>query len=392
MNNYDNFWDDLKSGRFASMVKESAKGRSVSNSSEVYNILKPLFAENDDIEKAYFIFMDSKNSIIAIENLFSGTISASAIYPREIAKRAIALKANAFVMAHNHPSGETKPSPEDEHITKKISIAAKSIDVHFHDHIIIGAGYHSMADSGSLKKYKDDINRVLNGTTCHEVKVNYSEAINLAIMDNELSATDWELCRLAQELYWWVHLFQAAFFKDQPVHLPALTFERSRVNTLGHYRIGRNDFAVKEQINLNRLYLTRPLHHVLSTLLHEMVHSWEFTYVPKDKRTKSWYHSKAFRDKMAEFGILTNTNGSHAGMDYNGQFVFILKKHGVSFVEFDLSGLPKGNSVIPIDPAPKKKGSSKLKKWTCGCQIVRVGKREFCATCDICGNKFTLDD
>jgi hypothetical protein len=99
-----------------------------------------------------------------------------------------------------------------------------------------------------------------------------SEAINLAIMDNELSAIDWEMWGLAQELYWWVHLFQAAFFKDTPVHLPALTFEKTRVNTLGHYRIGRNDFAVKEQINLNRLYLTRPLHSVLRDI--------EFSIIP----------------------------------------------------------------------------------------------------------------
>jgi len=219
-----------------------------------------------------------------------------------------------------------------------------------------------------------------------------SEAINLAIMENELSAIDWELWGLAQELYWWVHLFQAAFFKDQPVPIPALTFEKTRVNTLGHYRIGRNDFAVREQINLNRLYLTRPLHSTLTTLLHEMCHSFEFTYVPEDKRTKSWYHSKAFRDKMAEFGILTNPNGSHAGLDYNGTFVFILKQHGVSFAEFDLSGLAKGATIIPFDPPVKKKGSSKLKKWTCGCQIVRIGKKDFRARCLICGNDFKLDE
>ena len=217
-----------------------------------------------------------------------------------------------------------------------------------------------------------------------------SEDINMAIMNNELSASDWEMWGLAEELYWWVHLFQAVFFKGEPVPLPALTFEKSRVNTLGHYAIGRNAFAVREQINLNRLYLTRPLHGVLSTLLHEMVHSYEYTYVPEDKRTKSWYHSKAFREKMLEFGILTNNNGSHAGIDYNGTFVFILKQHGVSFAEFNLSGLSKGNSMISIDPPPKTKGKSKLKKWTCGCQIVRIGKREFCATCNICNNKFVL--
>lgn len=219
-----------------------------------------------------------------------------------------------------------------------------------------------------------------------------SEKINLEIMENELSATDWELNSLAWELYWFVDLFQAVFFKDQPVPIPALTFQKTRVNTLGHYRLGRNSFAVKEQINLNRIYLTRPLWSVLSTLFHEMVHSWEFTYIPKEKRTKSWYHSKAFRVKMAEFGILCNNNGSHAGLDYKGKFVLTLIQHGVTFDDLPAFNKVTGDSIVPIDPGGKKKGTSKLKKWTCGCQLVRIGKREFCATCDICGNKFKLDE
>ena len=145
------FWEELKSGRFASMVKESSRGQSVSSSQEVYNILKPIFAEEDDIEKVYFIFLDAQNKVLAIENLFSGSITASSIYPREIVKRLIHLKASAFIMAHNHPSGDIKPSIEDKSITTKVAIAAASIDVQFHDHIIIGDGYHSMADTGWLK-------------------------------------------------------------------------------------------------------------------------------------------------------------------------------------------------------------------------------------------------
>ena len=56
-----------------------------------------------------------------------------------------------MILMHNHPSGDTNPSLEDRSITIKIGIAAASIDVSFHDHIIIGNGYHSMADSGWLK-------------------------------------------------------------------------------------------------------------------------------------------------------------------------------------------------------------------------------------------------
>jgi hypothetical protein len=221
-----------------------------------------------------------------------------------------------------------------------------------------------------------------------------SEKINIEIMENELSAMDWSLNPLVWDLYWFVDLFQAAYFRDTPVPIPALTFEKARVNTLGHYRIGRNDWAVREQINLNRIHLTRPIWSILATLFHEMVHSWEYTYVPESKRTKSWYHGKAFRVKMEELGIFCADNGAHIGLDPKGKFVLLLQQHGISFDEIpDFSSAVSGGSkLVPIDPKPKVKGKSKLKKWTCGCQIVRVGKREFSATCDICNNKFKLDE
>jgi DNA repair protein RadC len=152
MSEKSQFWEDLKSGRFVSMVKESAKGQSLANSQEAYNVLKPMLTEEDDVEKVYIILLDAQNKILAIEKIFSGSITASAIYPREIIKRIIQLKASAFLIGHNHPSGDINPSAEDQSITIKVGIAAASIDVIFHDHIIIGDGYHSMADTGWLKK------------------------------------------------------------------------------------------------------------------------------------------------------------------------------------------------------------------------------------------------
>ncbi len=165
MNDKSQFWEDLKSGRFVSMVKESAKGQQLSNSQEVYNVLKPMLAEEDDVEKVYIIFLDAQNKILAIEKLFSGSITASSIYPREIVKRIINLKASSFVMAHNHPSADTTPSAEDKSITIKVGIAAASIDVSFHDHIIIGDGYHSMADTGWLKQVSSRFSNLLKSET-----------------------------------------------------------------------------------------------------------------------------------------------------------------------------------------------------------------------------------
>ena len=154
MNNSTTFWKDLKSGHFVSMVKETSQGQILSNSQEVYNVMKPLFAENDDVETVYCIFLNTKNRILAIEKMFSGSISVSAIYPRELIKRVLALKSSAIVMTQNHPSGFVEPSPEDKAITIRMAIAVASIDVILHDHIIIGDGFYSMADKGMLKSVR----------------------------------------------------------------------------------------------------------------------------------------------------------------------------------------------------------------------------------------------
>ncbi len=126
--------------------------------------------------------------------------------------------------------------------------------------------------------------------------MNRNSKINFNIMENELSATDWELNGLALELNWWVDFFNIALFKEEPVPMPALTFEKSRVNNLGYYRIGFRDFSIRNQININRLYIHRPLNEVLQTLIHEMVHSYEYIYLPDSKRCKNWFHKKGFRD------------------------------------------------------------------------------------------------
>ena len=150
MNRRTKFWQDLSSGKFSNMVNEASKGRQIKEASEVFNVLKPLFAEQDDVEQFYGVFLTTSNEIIAIEKLFSGSIASAAVFPREIVKRIIELKANALILAHNHPSGSTTPSIEDKEITVKICTALQTIDVALLDHLVVGYGYHSMSDSGWL--------------------------------------------------------------------------------------------------------------------------------------------------------------------------------------------------------------------------------------------------
>ena len=164
MNKKLKFWEDLKSGQFVSLVKESSKGQSLNTSLEVYNIMKPVFAEVDDIEVLYCIYLDAKNRIVAIEKMASGSISRSVVYPREIIKRIISLKSTAVIVTHNHPTGDPGPSDADKSITIQLWVALKSIEVNLYDHIIIGDGYYSLGDEGFIESLKERFDDFLMNT------------------------------------------------------------------------------------------------------------------------------------------------------------------------------------------------------------------------------------
>ena len=97
------------------------------------------------------IYLNGRNQIIKMEEVFEGTLSKSAVYPREVVKRALDNEAAALVFVHNHPSGNPNPSKEDLTITNKLKEASQSIDVVVHDHLIIaGNEVYSFADHGLI--------------------------------------------------------------------------------------------------------------------------------------------------------------------------------------------------------------------------------------------------
>ena len=97
------------------------------------------------------IYLNGRNQIIKMEEVFEGTLSTSAVYPREVVKRALDNEAAALVFVHNHPSGNPNPSKEDLAITNKLKEASQSIDVVVHDHLIIaGNEVYSFADHGLI--------------------------------------------------------------------------------------------------------------------------------------------------------------------------------------------------------------------------------------------------
>lgn len=96
-------------------------------------------------------FLTTQNELIEIRDLFFGTVDGAEVHPREIAKVALQLNASAIIIAHNHPSGSTQPSPADIAVTRQIKEAMKLIDVRLIDHIIVaGTTTVSLAERGQV--------------------------------------------------------------------------------------------------------------------------------------------------------------------------------------------------------------------------------------------------
>ena len=96
------------------------------------------------------LHLDGRHRLIAIENLFRGTIDSASIYPREVVKAALTHNAAAIVLYHNHPSGRSEPSAADELITRRLKEALALIDVRVLDHLIVAESIYSFAEHGLL--------------------------------------------------------------------------------------------------------------------------------------------------------------------------------------------------------------------------------------------------
>ncbi|MES2502042.1 MAG: DNA repair protein RadC [Pseudomonadota bacterium] len=90
------------------------------------------------------LFLDAQNRLQATEEMFSGSLMQTSVYPREVVKRAMHHNAAAVIFAHNHPSGVAKQSQADELITKQLKQALALVDVKVLDHFIV-AGNNTMS-------------------------------------------------------------------------------------------------------------------------------------------------------------------------------------------------------------------------------------------------------
>ncbi|MEY4652032.1 MAG: putative repair protein [Pseudomonadota bacterium] len=132
-------------------MAEQLRAREVLNSADAVTQYLQLHLSHHGHEVFAVLFLDAQHRMIVMEEMFRGTLSETSVYPREVVVRALHHRAAAVVLAHNHPSGQVRPSRADETLTHALRAALGLVDVRVLDHVIVGPGQAlSMAQRGLM--------------------------------------------------------------------------------------------------------------------------------------------------------------------------------------------------------------------------------------------------
>lgn len=122
------------------LVKERSvlyETRKISNPYDAYRLVKNFLADSDR-EKLVVVCLDTKSQPVSIEIVSIGTVNSAMVHPREVFKVAILTNASKIICFHNHPSGNTNFSKEDEDITKRLQKCSEILGIELVDHIVVG--------------------------------------------------------------------------------------------------------------------------------------------------------------------------------------------------------------------------------------------------------------
>ena len=132
-------------------LKEQSKQRDALSSPQAVRDYLRLQLGSREYEVFMAVFLDTQNRVIAMEELFRGSLKETSVYPREVVRRALPHNAAALIFAHTHPSGVAEPSRADELITLALKQALALVDVRVLDHFIVAAGGGvSLAERGLI--------------------------------------------------------------------------------------------------------------------------------------------------------------------------------------------------------------------------------------------------
>ena len=132
-------------------LDEELKGRDAMTSPRAVRDYLRLHYQGREHECFAAMFLDAQNRLIALEELFRGTLTQTSVYPREVVKTALRYNAASVILSHNHPSGVAEPSIQDQALTRTVTEALALVDVKVLDHFVVaGAALVSFAERGLM--------------------------------------------------------------------------------------------------------------------------------------------------------------------------------------------------------------------------------------------------
>jgi len=138
--------EDLNEAETASLIDlaltllaaRHTKGQVLQNPEQTQAYLRLHLAERPN-EVFVCLYLDTRHRVIALEELFQGTIDGASVHPREVVRRGLECRAGAVILAHNHPSGVAEPSQADLRLTQRLIDALRLVDIRVLDHVIVAA-------------------------------------------------------------------------------------------------------------------------------------------------------------------------------------------------------------------------------------------------------------
>lgn len=129
----------------------AARGDRVSISTPEEIVDRLAYLRREKQEHFVAVLLDAKNNILKVSTIHKGTLTMSVVGPREVFREAVREGASSLVVAHNHPSGDPTPSPEDLEVTARLVDIGQALDIPVHDHVIVGdPGWVSLRQRGLM--------------------------------------------------------------------------------------------------------------------------------------------------------------------------------------------------------------------------------------------------
>lgn len=145
---------DYTVGEVELTYKSTLKSQNkIYSSEDTYKVLLPTYKEGTICYKEYFkvLFLNQANQVLGYTLISEGGITETSVDVRVILQAALLTNSVAIILAHNHPSGNLKPSRQDMEITKQVKDTARLMRISVTDHLILtDVGYYSFSDEGQL--------------------------------------------------------------------------------------------------------------------------------------------------------------------------------------------------------------------------------------------------